>query len=65
MADPRVFFDQETKRVVRTDPPELMDMIQPVKGTSFVIIPTALYDLDNGFRSVPVQTTVLRKKKPR
>lgn len=64
MADPTVHYDPITKRIIRTDPPALKALIQPVSGTSLVAIPTHLYDLENNFRAATVQARVeLPKKK--
>lgn len=62
MADPRVFYDPKTKKIVRTEPPGLMKLIQPVEGTSLVAVPTCLYDLGNRFQKVPVQQGIEPKK---
>ena len=53
--DPRVYYNPKTKKIIRTEPPGLMKLIQPVEGTDLVFIPTVLFDLGNGFRVVPVQ----------
>ena len=61
MADPRIFYDPKTKKIVRTDPPGLMKLIQPVEGTSLVFVPSRLYDLEK-FRVVPVQEGIIKGK---
>lgn len=58
MADPRVFYDPKTKKIVRTDPPGLMKLIQPVEGTSLVVMPACLFDLEKGLQPVSVQRGV-------
>ena len=55
MADPRVYYDPKTKKIVRTDPPGLMKLIRPIEGTSLVAVPTCLFDLERGCQPVSVQ----------
>lgn len=62
MSDPRVFYDPKTKKIVRTDPPGLMKLIQPVEGTSLVVMPTCLFDLEKA-KLVPVQQGTETRKR--
>ena len=55
MADPRIFYDPKTKKIVRTDPPGLMKLIQPIEGTSLVAVPTRLLDLEKDCQPISVQ----------
>lgn len=55
MTDPRVFLDPKTGEIVRTEPPGLIKLIQPIDGTDLVFIPTCLYDLKKSLRAVPIQ----------
>lgn len=55
MADPRIFYDPKTKKIVRTDPPGLMKLIQPIDGTSLVAVPTRLLDLEKDCQPISVQ----------
>jgi len=61
MSDPRIFYDPKTKKIVRTDPPGLMKLIQPVEGTNFITVPQALFDLDRA-RFVSVQHGIETRK---
>ena len=63
MADPRVFYDPKTKKIVRTEPLGLMKLIRPVEGTSLVAMPTCLFDLGNRFQKVSIQQGIETKKK--
>lgn len=60
-SDPRIYYDPKTKKIVRTEPPGLMELIQPVEGTNLVSIPERLFDLDT-FRIVPIQASIIRQK---
>lgn len=62
MADPRFFYDPKTKQIVRTDPPGLMKLIRPVEGTSFVTVPSVVFDLEKA-KFVPVQHGIEIRKK--
>jgi len=55
MADPRIFYDPKTKKIVRTDPPGLMKLIKLVEGTNLIFVPGCLYDLEKHLRAVPIQ----------
>lgn len=62
MADPRVFYDPKTGEIVRTEPPGLMKLIQPVEGTDLVVIPMCLYDRKKSLRAVSVQRGIETRK---
>ena len=62
MADPRIYYDPKTKKIVRTEPPELMEAIRPIAGTSLVAVPSGVYDLARGFRAVSVQVEIIKPK---
>lgn len=65
MADPRVFYDPKTGKIVKTDPPGLMKLIREVPGTTFVHILERLYDLAKRFRMVSVQSSCVESKPER
>lgn len=62
MADPRVFYDPKTGEIVRTEPPGLMKLIQPIEGTDLVFIPACLFDLKRNLQAVPIQRGIETRK---
>lgn len=62
MINALVYINRQTKKVVKTDPPGLQKLIQPIEGTQLLVIPPTVFDLDTR-QLVPVNFRFIEDKK--
>ena len=63
MINAAVYFNRTLKKVVRTDPPGLLKLIVPVEGSSLLIVPPTVFDIETR-QIVPVNFRFVETKPP-
>jgi len=62
MINALVYIDRHTKKIVRTEPPQLMQVVRVIEEANILVVPQTVFDL-NTFNVVPVNFRFVAEKK--